>query len=326
MGTPVTFGLYPSASIVIRILPSFYTLNPKRCCNNRQEGKHSLGFSADEEYNAHVNDNVITRRLPSPERLSIVLAVIMLAYVLNRFMDIPSQTVAIQTPGFFLEFKFNDSILTALLVAGLSATGADWILRDHTSRRHQLLFPHLLLPAVTALVIGIPLNQMDYGITWWAGLIAGMLLLVMVFVAEYIVMDGQDARQPFAAASLSAVSFVIYLVLATALRASGTRLFFILPALILATWLVSLRSLNLRLHGMWVFYECMIIALVVGQLAAAIHYWPLAPIRFGLILLGPAYALTSLFSGLIEEKPAHKLVVEPTIVLGLSWLGAVILA
>ena len=110
------------------------------------------------------------------------------------------------------------------------------------------------------------------------------------------------------------------------MRAAGTRLFFILPALVVATWLVSLRSLNLRLHGVWVVYESAIVALVVAQLAAAIHYWPLTPIRFGLILLGPAYALTSLFSGLIEEKPARKLVVEPAIVLGLSWLGAVLLA
>jgi len=256
----------------------------------------------------------------------VVSAVIMLAYVLNRFVEIPAQTVAIQIPGFFLEFVFNDSILTALLVAGLAATGADWMLRDQSGREHQLLFPHLFLPAVTALVIGIPLNQMDFGIAWWAGLTAGMLLLVMVFIAEYVVMDTQDTRQPFAAAILSAVSFAIFLVLATALRAAGTRLFFILPALILATWLVSLRSLNLRLHGMWVVYECMIIALVVGQLAAAIHYWPLVPIRFGLILLGPAYALTSLFSGLIEEKPASKLIAEPAIVLGLSWLGALFLA
>lgn len=280
----------------------------------------------DAEYNAQVSEHTSGRRLPNPERLSVISAVIMLAYALNRFMEIPAQTVAIQIPGLFLEFEFNDSILTALLVAGLAATGADWMLRDHPNRHNQLLFPHIILPAVTALVIGIPLNQMNFGMAWWAGLIAGMLLLVIVFVAEYIVIDAQDARQPLAAASLSAVSFAIFLVLATALRGAGTRLFFILPALILATWLVSLRSLNLRLHGLWVVYECMIIALVVGQLAAAIHYWPLAPIRFGLLLLGPAYALTSLFSGLIEDKPAPRLVIEPAIVLGLSWLGALILA
>ena len=106
-------------------------------------------------------------------------------------------------------------LLTALLVAGIAAAGADWLLRDHPARHNQLLFPHMLLPAMTALVIGIPLNQMDFGIAWWAGLLAGTVLLVLVFVAEYIVIDTQDVRQPLAAASLSAVAFAIYLVLAT---------------------------------------------------------------------------------------------------------------
>jgi len=263
---------------------------------------------------------------PNTERLSVVTAVIMLAYALNRFVEIPAQVIELQIPGLYLEFEINDSIMTALLVAGLAATGADWLLRDHPGRNKQRVFPHMLLPAVTALVIGIPLNQMDFGIAWWGGLLAGTILLVLVFMGEYIVIDAQDVRQPLAAASLSAVAFAIYLVLATTLRGAGTRLFFILPALIAATWLVSIRSLYLRLHGLWVVYESAIIALIVGQLAAALHYLPLTPLRFGLILLGPAYALTSLFSGLIEEKPTPKLLVEPAIVIGISWLGALILA
>lgn len=277
-------------------------------------------------YNAQVNETTMRGNFPNTERLSVVAAVIMLAYALNRFVEIPAQVIELQIPGLYLAFEINDSILTALLVAGLAATGADWLLRDHPGRNKQRVFPHMLLPAVTALAIGIPLNQMDFGIAWWAGLLAGTILLVLVFMAEYIVIDAQDVRQPLAAASLSAVAFAIYLVLATTLRGAGTRLFFILPSLIAATWLVSIRSLYLRLHGLWVVYESAIIALIVGQLAAALHYLPLTPLRFGLILLGPAYALTSLFSGLIEEKPTPKLLIEPAIVIGISWLGALILA
>ena len=251
---------------------------------------------------------------------------IMLAYGLNRFMEIPERAVELQLPGLFLEFKINDSILTALLVAGLAAAGADWLLRDHPALHRQTLLPHLLLPAVTALVIGVPLNQLTFGINWWLGLLAGTAALVIVVVAEYIAVDAQDVRQPLAAAALSAVAFVTFLVLAAALRAAGTRLLFILPALILATWLVSLRVFNLRLHGLWTVYESAIVALIVGQLAAAAHYWPLAPVRYGLLLLGPAYALTGLISGLIEEKPIRSLWVVPAIILGITWLGALLIA
>lgn len=273
-----------------------------------------------------MSNSTSSRNLPNGDRLSVLAAVIMLVYALNHFMEIPEQTIELQIPGLFIQFELNDNLIAALLVAGIAAAGADWLLRDHPARHQQLLFPHMLLPATTALVIGIPLNQMEFNPAWWIGLLMGTVLLVLVLAAEYIVIDSRDVRQPLAAASLTAVGFALYMVVAVALRAAGTRLFFILPALILATWLVSLRSLNLRLHGEWVVYESAIVSLVVVQLAAAIHYWPLSPIRFGLILLGPAYALTSLFIGLIEERPAKKLVIEPLIVLGLSWLGAMILA
>jgi len=264
--------------------------------------------------------------LPGANRLSIITAMIMLAYSLNRFMEIPAQSIELQLPGLYIAFEVNNSLITALLVAGLAAAGADWLLRDHPALNNQPILPHVLLPAVTALVVGIPLNQLTKGFGWWLGLLAGTAAMVLVLVGEYIAINTTDVRQPLVAAGLSAVAFAIYLILTANLRAVGTRLFFILPAIFVATWLVSLRSLNLRLHGPWVVYESAIIALVVGQLAAAIHYWPLTPVRFGLILIGPAYALTSLFSGLIEEKPTRMLLIEPAIVLGFSWLGALFLS
>ena len=253
-----------------------------------------------------------------------VAAMIMLAYGLNRFMEIPARVVELQLPGLFLNFEINDKILTAFLVAGLAAAGTDWLLHDHPAVQKQNLLPHLLLPSVTALVIGVPLNQLTFSTNWWLGLLSGTAAMVIVVVAEYIAVDADDVRQPLAAAVLSAVAYATFLVLAVTLRAAGIRLLFLLPALIIATWLVSLRVLNLRLHGLWTVYESAIVALVVVQLAAAAHYWPLAPVRYGLLLLGPAYALTGLFSGLIEEKQPRSLWVAPAIVLGITWLGAVL--
>ncbi|HSQ17766.1 MAG TPA: hypothetical protein VLM83_08725 [Anaerolineales bacterium] len=301
-------------------------MNPKPCRRNSQASKDCLGFSINAEYNPHVSNLPSRGNLPGANRLSIITAMIMLAYSLNRFMEIPAQSIELQLPGLYIAFEVNNSLITALLVAGLAATGADWLLRDHPALNNQPILPHVLLPAVTALAVGIPLNQLTKGFGWWLGLLAGTAAMVLVLVGEYIAINTTDVRQPLVAAGLSAVAFAIYLILTANLRAVGTRLFFILPAIIVATWLVSLRSLNLRLHGPWVVYESAIIALVVGQLAAAIHYWPLTPVRFGLILIGPAYALTSLFSGLIEEKPTRMLLIEPAIVLGFSWLGALFLS
>jgi hypothetical protein len=99
------------------------------------------------------------------------------------------------------------------------------------------------------------------------------------------------------------------------LHLAELRLIFLMPAVFFATWLVSVRTLHLRLQGEWVVYEAAIIAFIVAQFVAAIIYWPLSPITFSLLLLGPAYALNSLFIGLIEERPLRQLLQEPLIAL-----------
>jgi hypothetical protein len=55
------------------------------------------------------------------------------------------------------------------------------------------------------------------------------------------------------------------------------------------------------------------IAAFVGQLAIGLHYLPIQSITFGLILVGIAYPLTILVSGMEEERKATGLWLEPLI-------------
>jgi hypothetical protein len=143
-----------------------------------------------------------------------------------------------------------------------------------------------------------------------------------VLIAEYVAVDPEDVRHALAAAGLTAVAFALYLVLAATLRYAGLRLFLILPALSVAVGLVSLRTLRLRLSDRWSLVEVVIITLISAQLAAALHYWPLSPVSFGLALLGPAYALTSLLGDLAEGETLRSAAIEPLVVLILVWLSA----
>jgi hypothetical protein len=209
------------------------------------------------------------------------------------------------------------------LVAGLTASGADWLLRTHPAVSQHSTFEHWLVPAFTAWTIGVPLSQISGAPQWWLGFIGGGVLLMLVLVAEYITVDSDDVRQPIAAAGLTAVSFALCLILSISLRFSGLRLFLVLPPLALAFWLVSLRTLHLRLRGRWVFLQAGVISLVCTQFAAALHYLPVSPVSFGLILIGPAYALTSLIGNLNEDEPFRQAILEPVIVL-IILIGAAI--
>lgn len=261
--------------------------------------------------------------LPDVNRVSVLAALIVLAYILSNYVVFPEQDIAAQIPGFYLSIPVTIDTLTAMLVAGLMATGSDWLLRYHPVLNGKSAFPHWILPALTALVIGVPLNQLPYGPIWWVGLFLGTIVVVLVLIGEYISINKDDVRQPLASAGLSAVAYTLFLVLVSALRSEGLRLFFIIPILTVAVWLVCMRAMHLRLHGEWTIYESAVIALIIGQLAAAFHYWPLSPVSYGLVLLGSAYALTSLISGLIEEKPLRKIIIESAITIIVSWSTAI---
>jgi len=269
--------------------------------------------------------SVKQQNLPNIDRLSILAAMIVLAYTLERFIDLPAWEYSRQLPGLYIEFSINVNVITSLLVAGMTAAGANWLMHDHPASQGRMALQHAILPALTALVIGIPLSGIPVGLGWWLGLIGGAFILVLVLIAEYIAVDPGDLRLPLATAALSAVSYALFLVLSGFLRATGVRLLFNLPALILAAWLVSLRVANLRLHGIWTIYESAIIAFVVGQVAAAFNYWPLTPVAFGLVLLGPSYALVSLFCNLIEEKPFRQVLFEPLLSLLVAWGAALVI-
>ncbi len=246
---------------------------------------------------------------------------ILLAYALASFIELPALDLSMQLPGMFIEIPLDVHAVAALLVAILTASGADWLLRTHPAVGEHRTFAHWLVPAFTAWTIGVPLSQISGAPQWWLGFIGGGALLMLVLVAEYITLDPDDFRQPIAAAGLTTVSFALCLILAIALRYSGLRLFLILPPLALAFWLVSLRTLHLRLHGRWVFLQAGVVSLVCTQIAAAIHYLPLTPVSFGLVLIGPAYSLTSLIGNLNEDEPLPQAILEPVVVL-LILIGA----
>jgi hypothetical protein len=253
--------------------------------------------------------------LPDADRLSILSAAILLAYAASRFVDIPGVDLGMQLPGFYLDIEINIHTVVALMVAGLTAAGADLLLRDHPALGEKRTVEHWLLPALTSWTLGIPLNQLPVGPQWMMSFAVGGALLMLVLVAEYIAVDPADERYPLASAALTAFSYALFLILAISLDSSGLRLYLILPALVMAAGLVSLRTLHLRLNGQWLYLPTFVIIIILAGITAALHYWPLSPITYGLLILGPAYSLTSLIGALCEGQRLRKAIVEPGIVL-----------
>lgn len=293
--------------------------------------------------------------LPNANRLSVLAATILLAYALARFVDLPTSPIVFQFAGIYLMFNLNYQVLVSVLVALLAAAGMNWLLSDHPAieralnrsenlidmeilplkigrfevdravlqRRWQQLritMIHSLLPALTALVIGVPLSNLSGGVEYWIVFSMAGVLLVLVFVAEYIVVDVTDVREPPASLGLTALSFALFLILAIGLRTSGIRLYLILPLLVPVVGLLSSRTLFLKTSGDWNILWGIGIALLIGQLAASLHYLPISPLKYGLFLLGPAYALTVLAVNLQQEVEPRRIWIEPGVMLAIIWV------
>jgi hypothetical protein len=265
------------------------------------------------------------QHLPDTNQLSILTATILLAYALTPFISIPGANLVLRLPFGVFDFQINYVTIVSLLTALLAAVGADWLLRGHPRASGKTPWLNLILPALTAWTLGVPLSTLTVGPQWWAVFAMGGVLLVGVFVAEYIVLDFSDSRHGLAAIGLTALSFALYLILAIAARSANLRLYLLLPVLVGPIILVGLRTLYLRIGGSWHVSWTFGIALVMGEVVVGLQYLPMTPLAYGLILTGLAYAVTSVAGSFVDGRPWPALLVEPGIVMGLLWILAFVL-
>ena len=257
--------------------------------------------------------------LPDSNRVGLLTSTVLLAFALTRIIQAPEFNVELQLPGFLLTLPLNISTAMSLLTAGLTATGMDWLLRGHPSLHGRSTIEWWVLPTLTAFVISVPLTVLPNGPAWWIGFALTGAFLFFVFLAEYIVVDPGAPFYATSMAGLTAISYTLFFILSVAIRYSDARLFWVAPALFFAAAFASLRIMHLRLSGRWEFAWSVGIAFICVQIASGLHYWPLTPVQFGLMLTGPLYALTNLAINLSEDLPTRRAALEPAVVTALCW-------
>ena len=265
------------------------------------------------------------RYLPASNQVGVLTATVLLSYALAHLVSGPGLTLAIQFPGFYFEYALTMGTAMTLMAGGLTATGMVWLLHGHPALQGHRTIEHWMLPTLTAVIVGIVLDILPSGSAWWIGLLTGAVILLAVLVAEYIAVDPGAPPYALASAGLSALSYALFLLFVISLRLGAARLFLVVPAVFVASGLVALRTLHLRVSEKWDFPWALCIGLVCAQMAAGLHYWPLSSLQFGLAVLGPMYALTTLASGLAEDLPLRNAVRKPGIILGGLWVAAALL-
>ena len=265
------------------------------------------------------------RNLPAIDRLSIVTAMVLLTYSVTAFVQIPERALELQLPGFLFVVKLGIFTVVSGLVALLAAAGCEWVLAGHPHLGDQRHWYHWILPALTSMTIGVPLNSLEVGPAWWVIFGMGGILLLGVLIAEYISVDPEDHNYQLACMVLTVVFMSLFLILAIAVRGAELRLYAVLSTLVPASALLSARIIHLRLAGRWHLAWVGAISLILGQAAIGLFYLPVKPIQFGLLLLAVLYGLTSLAGNAEEEQTARRLWLEPAAMFAVFFIFSFIL-
>ena len=260
---------------------------------------------------------------PNQERLSVVVATILLAFAITQFIKIPEGSSYISLAGFLIPLNFNLSTIVTVAIAGMTASGTDWILRDHPELKGRSTIPHLLLPAITAWVQSVILNNVSDTPFKWVIFTFGGIFLLVVILAEYIVIFTKDFRRPIAIGILTSLLYSIILALSVALASTNQRLIISLPALGLGAFVLGLRAFQLNLPQEWPIIPSLACMLVISQLATALHYLPITPLSYGLILFGALYFMINLTINNEQGTPLTRAVIEGVIPLFIIWLVAI---
>lgn len=263
--------------------------------------------------------------LPNRERLSAVMAVILLAYVAVRFVRTPAFTLELELIGVLLPIRLGIDTLLAVLVAGLTAAGADWLLRDHPELGQRTTYSHWLLPAMTAWVLTLVLSNLPFTAGWWWACLFSALLLLAILLAEYNSVSEEGRLYALTSAALGALAYVLFLVLAISVRGLGLRLFLALPAIGLGAFLAGTRLNLLRSVENWHALQLVGATFLTVQIAAALHYLPVSALGYGLVLLGVVFALNNYLAALNAGQPPRAAAREPAVALAVFVLFALLI-
>lgn len=255
------------------------------------------------------------RYLPDRDQLSVVTAVILLAYALGRLANLPTRLVTVESLGVVFEFRVSGPVLILVVVAALISAGADMLIRSHPRLRARAMplqtVVHWILPGTAALGLGLVLNTSQLADIWWLGLLLSALLLVVVLVAEYTVVFPDDAGYGPASLGLSVLTYVVALGLFTWLSFIGARSSLAAGSTAFVAGLFSLRLLVLRFGlGTRTLVGSLVVGLLVGQVMWAMNYWPAAPLGTGIVLLVVFYTAHGVTQQHIADRLTPRVLIE----------------
>lgn len=273
--------------------------------------------------------------LSSGDTIVLLLSLVIAGVALSSFVTLPSWHAEISVLGSPLGFGLSGRWLLAGLLAALTASGTDALVRSVPGRRTvdiRYTSTFWILPSLVALAAATAVpNQVADPRRWLGNLLLLSLLLATVVVAEYGTVRLDRPIYRSSRLMLNIATYGAAFALYATIYSVHARSLLSATAIMLVTFplaLELLRSTEEELATTWLYAG--IVALVTAEITWPLNRWGLSALSGGALLLLVFYILSGIsqqhLAGRLNrwvlfEFMAVGLVGVVLLGLGVSWLG-----
>jgi len=252
------------------------------------------------------------------DRLSVLLAVLILGNVLFQFIELPGHVYRVQALGSPLQIRASGTLLLITLLVGVACTGTSLVLHDH-----PLLVQHpersvtisWILPGILAGLSGYLLSLAPTLPIWLAGLIVFGISMGLTIWAEHAAVHPDAPNYAVARLALNVLAYLMafmlfVLIYQTRTRSLVTATLTLLIATVLALDLLSVADVPVRR----LLPFAGIVGLIIGESTWALNYWLISAWVGGLLLLLIFYVSINVAHQHLLERLSLSTLVELTAV------------
>ncbi len=254
----------------------------------------------------------MAERIPrlNRDRLSVLIALILLTSVLFRFVQLPQVTRRFHLLGSPLEVNLTGQGLLVVLVAGLVTMGTRYILAAHPDAPDRLprpLYFSWVLPGLLGGMVAYLVELAPTEIVWAGGLLLSTIVIGLAVEAEFAALSPRHPAATRARLGLNILAYLLALLFFYLIYRTRARSLITATEVTLVAFLIALDLLGVaETRAARVVLYSAVIGLLVGEITWALNYWRLDNWTASLLLLLSFYLATGIAQQYLLDrlKPA----------------------
>ena len=232
------------------------------------------------------------------ERLSLLVSLVVVGLAISRVLDLPPRVFEFSVLGSRATIVLSGAWLFTLVLAVLTATGAESIHRSHprvhlSNTRYTAILWVLpcLLVGLATLILPIFSGFFPYGLVFIL-ITAGLLTLIIL--AEYHTIDASDTLYAISRLGLNLAGYALALILFWSVYNVKARSLLSAPIIGILSALVALELLRGNEAGVrrtWLY--SIVIGFIMSQVLWVMNYWDVNGLIAGLVMTALFYVIVS---------------------------------